>query len=238
MLAPIAHANDWEFKLAPMYLWGQSVEGTSFIGPSGADLDLDFTDEILENINTALTVHFEAVNDDLTFFVDLNHVSLDPESQVADRVNASIDYEMNMAEVGTTWAFADNGNTRWEAMLGLRYIEQDVDVELRAELPPPFQRLRKVGGGDEWYHPFLGARVFQKLSESWAFIGRADYGYSDSDNTAFNTQLTFDWRFNSWGSVLLGYRYMEYDYEGGSGINRYAADMEHQGPVIGLNIRW
>ena len=203
---PAAQAkSDWEFRLAPMYIWGQSVKGTSYIGPAGGDLEIDFIDDVLDNLNTAATVHFEAVNDDLTYFIDLNHVSLDPESEVNDVISASIDYEMNMAEIGVTWAFAEKPQSRrWEAMLGRRYIEQDIKVKADIDLPPPIGRSNTVNGGDDWYHPFLGVRVFQPLSERWGMIGRFDYGYSDSDNKAANAQITFDWRFNNWGSLLLG----------------------------------
>ena len=238
-VASTANANsNWDFRLAPMYLWAQSVEGESFIGPAGGDIELDFRDDVLDNLNTAATVHFEAVNDDLTYFFDINHVSLDPENEV-NNVSASIDYEMNMAEIGATWAFSERKDyRRWEAMFGLRYIEQDIEVKADLNLPPPIGRTLKVNGGDEWYQPFLGIRVFQRLSQSWGMIGRFDYGYSNSDNKAANAQITFDWRFNNWGSLLLGYRHMEYDYAGGSGRDFFSADMKHRGPVIGLNIHW
>lgn len=44
---------------------------------------------------------------------------------------------------------------------------------------------------------------------------------------------------NDWGSVLAGYKYMDFDYDNGlNGNNHYAYDAKQQGPLLGLTIRW
>ena len=48
----------------------------------------------------------------------------------------------------------------------------------------------------------------------------------------------FDYRFRDWGSVFFGYKYMDFDYEDGSGVNRYAYDATQQGPLAGLAFYW
>jgi len=48
----------------------------------------------------------------------------------------------------------------------------------------------------------------------------------------------FDYRFRDWGSVFLGYRWMDFDYSSGSGINHYAYDATQQGPLAGLMFYW
>lgn len=48
----------------------------------------------------------------------------------------------------------------------------------------------------------------------------------------------FRYRFNDWGSVFAGWKWLDYDYETGSGLNRYAYDARQQGPLAGLSIHW
>lgn len=95
-----------------------------------------------------------------------------------------------------------------------------------------------MGGGDDWWHAFLGARVFHSFNDKWSFIGRTDLGYGGSDNKAVNASFMFDYRFRDWGSAFAGYRYLQYDYDNGSSSNGYAYDAYQQGPLLGLTFYW
>ena len=54
-----ASDDEWEFALAPLFLWGVNLDGESTINGKAADMDLDFGD-ILDNLDAVFTVHFEA----------------------------------------------------------------------------------------------------------------------------------------------------------------------------------
>jgi hypothetical protein len=62
----IAHAEDnsnggdWEFALAPFYLWAVSLDGDVAIGPQDSSVLMDFSD-IFENLEAAFIVHFETI---------------------------------------------------------------------------------------------------------------------------------------------------------------------------------
>jgi hypothetical protein len=43
----------------------------------------------------------------------------------------------------------------------------------------------------------------------------------------------FAYRFNSWSSVSLGYRYLDCDYDDGDGADRFKFDLKEHGPTIG-----
>ncbi len=53
-------SDEWQFTLAPIFLWGMNIDGTSAIGPITAPLDIGFKDDVLENLGAVFTVHFEA----------------------------------------------------------------------------------------------------------------------------------------------------------------------------------
>lgn len=228
----------WEFAVAPLYLWGKGIEGTSAVGGVEAPLDLSFKDDILENLDAAFAIHFEATQGHLTLFAEYNFARLDPtaeESLGPITVKADIEFEDLMAELGVAYAFVDTGTTQWEVLGGVRYLDQDLDV--RPDIPIPDSPIPdRITGGDDWWHGFGGFRVTTQISERWSFRARADYGYQDSNNKAAHAIGFFDYRFRGWGSFFAGYRYLDIDYDNRkAGPSGYAFNGDQQGPIIGLN---
>ena len=89
-----AAEDEWEFAIAPMYVWAKNIEGSAGLGPTNAPLDLDFTDDILENLDAAFAVHFEAKYNDLTLFAEYNFARLDPSAEeTLGPINASLGVE-------------------------------------------------------------------------------------------------------------------------------------------------
>ena len=231
-------AEEWEFSLAPLFLWGMSIEGDSTIEGNTAPLDLDFRDDVLENLEAVFTLHFEARRGDWGFFAEYQYADLQTDVGVTQgpiTVEADIGLEDTLMEFGVAYAFSNKPRTRWEALMGARYLDQDITIEGQLSSPlPPLNGNRDIDGGDSWWNGFGGVRVFHSLTDNWTFVGRTDYGYGGSDNSTFNIIGLFDYRFRDWGSFFGGYRHMEYDYESSS----YAFDAKKRGPVIGLNLYW
>jgi hypothetical protein len=225
--------DEWEFQLAPLFLWGMSLNGESSIDGNVAAMDLDFKDDLLENMAGVFTLHFEARKQKVVLFAEYQYVSVDPDVEASigpATVNADIDFAVNSAELGGGYTVHQSGSTRWEVLGGLRWQEHDLDVDVEG---PDFLPSN-IKGGDDWSHGFLGGRVTTEFGENWSFIARGDYGYGGSDNDALHVSLMADYRFKNWGSAFIGYRYMKYDYDGGG----YGYDAEQQGPQLGMVIYW
>jgi hypothetical protein len=233
-----ADDDEWEFMVAPMYLWGKSIGGSASAGGNALPLDLEFKDDILENLEAAFAVHFEAKKGNLGLFFEYNYAHLDPSSEVPGLpfdVKTDVDFKDTMIEGGVTWAFAQTNSTRWEVLGGVRYYDQDVVAKISSSVPVPLPS--KVSTGDSWAQPFAGIRATTKLSERWSLRFRGDYGYEHSDNTALHGLFMFDYRFRGWGSVFAGYRYVDIEYDNGSSrTDQYGFDGDQQGPIIGLNL--
>ncbi|MEP6390641.1 MAG: hypothetical protein ABJ056_12025 [Halioglobus sp.] len=234
-------AGEWEFKLAPLFLWGISLDADATIGTETVPLDLSFEDDVIENMDTVFTFHFEAKNDDLILFAEYQYVKLDPSLSIGP-VDADVEFENTAIELGAGWEFSRSERIGWEMLLGLRYLDQDVDVDGTLNLPEPPNGPGAlplaVAGGDDWYHPFLGLRGDYKFGSRWSLLGRGDYGYSDSDNSLLNLSLMFDYRFKQWGSAFIGWRYQDVNYDSGSGDDQYGFDGVQQGPLVGLTLYW
>ena len=232
-------AEEWEFSLAPLFLWGLSIEGDATINGKTAPLDLEFKDDILDNMEGVFTLHFEARRGDWTLFTEYQWIDLEADvgAREGELVDASVDlgFEQTMWEFGATWAFRESASTRWELLMGARYMEQDVNlkIDLTSSIPALNQKLRPEAG-DDWWQGIGGVRVFHALSDNWTFIGRTDLGYGGSDNSSINLVALFDYRFRDWGSAFVGYKYLEFDYE----TSDYGYDAKQQGPLVGLNFYW
>ena len=110
------NSGGWEYSVAPPYLWAKNINGTSNIGPLEAPLDLDFKDDILENLESAFAIHFEAKQGDLTLFAEYNYAKLDPSAEAAVGpvvIGADIKFRDTMAELGFGYAFWNSDTTFW-----------------------------------------------------------------------------------------------------------------------------
>lgn len=245
LFADLALASDfsqapWEFQLAPIALSGISIDGDARISDP-LPLDLDFDDAGFENMDAAYIVHFEAKKGKLALFAEYQYAKLEPDVGIGP-AETEIDFKNILFELGAGFTFSETQWTRWESLFGIRYAKQDIDVNGTLNFPPPPAGSGPVtsssNSGDDWWHPFWGLRVWQRLSDRWSLIARGDFGYAASDNKSTNGSAMIDYRFNNRGSVFAGYRYIDFDYDDGNGADRYAFQAAQQGPLVGLNIYW
>ena len=222
--------DDWHFSLAPLFLWGMGIDGTTTIGPKTAPLEVEFKDA-LDNLDAVLTFHGEARKKDLTLFAEYQYVDLSPKAELPNGASIDIGFKNTMAELGVTYRVARFDSTDLEILGGARYVKQKLKVD------PSIPSAPNLSIKEDWWDAFFGGRVTTRLSKNWSFIGRADYARGGSHGT-WNLVGMFDYRFKDWGSVFAGYKWMDFDYSSGSGIKRYEYDARQQGPLAGLNFYW
>jgi len=224
--------NDWNFTLTP-FLWAMNINGTAGVGPLDSALDLDLRDDILDNLEGAFMLHFEANHDRLSLFAEYQYARLEPEKTFARGLKATVDFKYTTAELGVGYTVAGvlDNNAALQLIGGARYYGQTLDAGI---VPGPM-----LAGADEsWWDGFLGARVTMPLSGNWRLILRGDGATGGSDAT-WQAAGYFDWRFNDWGSLLFGYRHLNIGYDNDrTGRNRYVFDAKLRGLLLGLGISW
>ena len=224
------NSDEWQFTLAPLFLWGMNIDGTASIGPVDAPLDLDFQDDILENLGAVFTVHFEAQKNDLALFAEYQYVNLEPSSSLPNGAPVGVDFTIQAAEVGAGYRVATWGNTDVEPILGFRWTYQDLDVSVPGV-------IQLVDSNESWWDMFIGVRFWTHFTEKLTLVSRGDIGAGGSD-LIWNLSFILDYQFKKWGSVFLGYKWMDFDFETGSGMDRYAYNALQQGPLVGLAFYW
>jgi hypothetical protein len=227
----VESTDGWNFHLAPMFLWAQAIDGSSMVGPTTAPLSIDFGDA-LDNLGMIFAVHFEANKGDWTLFSEYQYVMLIPSQELPTGGTMNIDFRDYIFELGGAYAFNKTESSRWEALGGLRYTKQTLKTTLQAN------GATFIDVSNNWTDFFVGLRNSYKISDKWLLLSRADIGGGDSD-FIWNASIMADYRFNEWGSVFIGYKAMDYDYDNGEkGLSHYAYDATQHGPLLGLNIHW
>lgn len=219
--------SEWKHTLVPLYLWASGIEGTAQVGPITAPVSIAFEDAV-DNLDTGLTVHYEANKDQWGVLADLFHLSLAPEGFLPNGAPAGIDLTNNIYELGGIYRPASMDGI--EVLFGLRGI--DLEMEAGVGGAP-----KKTLIDDSWVDAFVGLRGTVPLSENFSFSGRGDIGAGGSDFVG-NAALFLDYRFNKTFSMFGGYRWLSYDYETGDGPDRFTYDVTYEGPVLALRFDW
>jgi hypothetical protein len=223
-------SKDWEFSLAPMYLWAVAIEGEQTVKGNKVDLDVSFSD-IWDNLNGALIFHFEGIyKRRWGFLTDLNYIVLNPE-QSTPIGNIAVDFTEILFELAGFYRINKGAHTI-DGLGGLRYTSMDVNLDLPGPLPNIDQR-------EDWVDPYVGLRWQWKFAERWKTDLRGDIG-------GFGIGSDFTWNlvglvdYKPWEHVSLfgGYRALYQDYSTGSGDNKFAFDATMYGPILGFNITW
>lgn len=116
-----------------------------------------------------------------------------------------------------------------DLLAGARYNK--VRAGIQAELIPDTER------SFDWVDGVAGARFQAALSPKVAIGGRADVAGFGSDFTwqvraDLLVQLSRHWAIGG------GYRYIDTDYDKGTGTDRKLWSMVNKGPYLGVQIGW
>ena len=112
-LCPFAQAektsgtNNWEFELAPLYLWMASLEGDMTVKGIAQSVELPF-DEIFDSLEAVFTFHFEALyKKRWGLFLDYSLINIKDSATGPGPFSANIevDFENRMAELGVIFRF-------------------------------------------------------------------------------------------------------------------------------------
>jgi len=220
-----ASSNKWQYAIAP-YLWGAGMDGTLTIGDQQANIDVPFSD-ILDDLDFALMGHFDMRNDRWLVVSDLVFVDLeDKQDLTRGTLKAGVDLTIFEAAGGYRVSPAI------ALIAGARWVDMSASLSYSGELAQP-----DADAGESWIDPVVGINVFTPLSknEKW-WLG----AYGDIGGFGIGSQLTWElyanvgYRASHLVSIVLGYRALDIDYEGGSGARSADLDLLISGPELGV----
>ncbi len=231
-------APGWErgFTFVP-YGWIAGLDGeigtqSDAIDPGGDRVDVS-VDDALEQIGFMFfgewrgerwLIFFDSVWANVTQDGELNLTNLLPATEVSAGIDGNI-YQLSLG-----YRLFDLDRSTISLYGGARYY--DIVAEARFDgtlLPQPLTTT----SAQSWTDAVIGARWGIRLNENWHALVLADAGFGESDMT-WQMFATLGYRFNDWGSVVFGYRYMSLDYD----TPEYLVDLALSGPAIGVALRF
>ena len=75
--------QNWQFNLAPFYIWGVAIDGDVTVGTNTVPVELPFSD-ITDNLEAAFIIHFEGMHkSSWGFLVDVNYLDVSSATSIS-----------------------------------------------------------------------------------------------------------------------------------------------------------
>jgi len=219
-------ADEWQFQIAPLYLWAMSVDGSmTFRDRFDQDFAVDFADAF-DNLEGAFPVHFEAGKGRWGVLADVLYLNLAGSQDInTPGGTADIEFENLILEGAAGYSFAES----WWVIAGVRYLKLESDIGFELDIAPD------IAVSESATDLFAGLMWRPKLGERWTFGARFDIGAGSSD-LVWSASALLDYRLGKWAAIFAGYRHLDYDYTNqNSGIE---LDMSLSGPVAAFRFFW
>jgi len=233
--AATADDGHWHYVFTP-YLWTMSQKGeASFKGIPPQPIEMSFSD-IWNNLDFPALGAFEAHNGRWGVATDLMYMNLGAKVPVSvlGQPEPSIDARQFTFEATALYrvyrgAPREGMRSYVDLVAGARYNK--VRAGLQTSLIPDTER------SFDWVDGVIGARSQLPLAKKVAIGGRADIAGFGSDLTwqahaDLRVQLSQHWALGA------GYRYIDTDYDKGTGADRKLWSMVNKGPYLAIQIGW
>jgi hypothetical protein len=219
-------AQEWTHEFAP-YVWGAAMQGKTQVGPITADVDVSFGD-IVDNLELGFMGIYRATRDQHSITVDTVYMGLGATGTgPAGFTKADVDVDQLALEVSYGYEVFD----RLTLFGGLRY--NDLAAEIKVTGPLGASQAGKAS--PDWVDPIIGAHYTIPFSEAWSLTLRGDIGgFGIGSDLAWQGVASMRWQFSDKVGALAAYRYMDMDYEDGSGLDYFRYDIATSGPALGI----
>lgn len=241
LLAPPAYAqyperrtvNEWTFVLTP-YFWATGIEGDVGIGNlPDVKVDSDFSD-VWDVLDLALMGMFEARKDRYGLLFDGVYAKVSDDADTPGPLfdDADVEFTHQTYSLAASYRLIES-QTPVDVFVGLRYVHVKADVDLDAGLLP----ARSASRSEDWWDGFVGLRARVPVNDRWWLLFYGDVGAGGSDLT-WQAIGGVGYRISDRFGLQFGYRHFDFDYDDGSGPDRFLYEVEFSGPYMSLGIKF
>lgn len=246
-----AEPDEWQWRAA-VYAWLPDIEGITRF-PSGAEGPTIAVDasQLIDNLDFTFQAALQARKGRWGAFGDLIYLdegasrsrirefSVGPGQRPADvELDGNLDLESWILALGAIYNLRDSEGAVTDLLLGARMLDLEQTLDWRfsgniGELGLPGASGSSTVSGTHW-DAVIGVRGRLQFGadDRWLIPWHVDAGAGDSDFT-WQAMAGVGYRFE-WGSVMLNYRYLDYDLGSGPGLN----DLTLDGPLAGVSFEW
>jgi len=223
--------NEWHFQLAGYgWLAGQNGSISTFPNMPEVDVDVDFWDDVLGNINGAFFLMGEARKGSVGVLLDLAYTDIELEERTPGQYFSALTSRTKawMLTGAGYYRLLENSRSSLDVLAGLRYWSLESELGLTSGL---------LQGGDidntkSWIDPMIGVKGLTALGNSDFYLSGALLcgGFGAGADFVGDASLNFGYNWTESIATTIGYRYMIVDYESGN----FVYDVDQHGPTVAL----
>ena len=226
--------NAWEFQIAP-YAWLAGMDGqiATLPGLPPAEIDINFYDDILGNINGALMLVAEAKKGRFGISGDVVYTDIESDDAFPGQNFTKVTSQTKSWIVSTAGFFRmlETDRAFIDGLAGIRYWSVDSELTLSG----PAGAL-STDNREEWLDPLMGIKGFTMLGNSRFFMSGVVLigGFGVSSDFMWDANANIGYQWTDTFSTTIGYRYLDVDYEDGG----FLYDVAQDGITLGLSWRF
>jgi hypothetical protein len=229
--------RDWQFSLEP-YVLASSISGDATVGrASGVAVDVSFSD-ILENLEMAAMVHFEAQHTSgWGVIFDYGFMDLGADTSVGFGGVVDANVRQGILELLASREL-DVAAGSLQLLGGVRWWDNRVKARFD---PALINGSVTTEISEDWVDPVVGLRWTHDLADRWQVRLRGDIG-------GFGVGSDFSWGASATAFYSMGDRYLlefgymaldvDYDNDKAASAGAFAYDTTTYGPLLGLVINF
>lgn len=228
-----AEPSDWHVDWIPLYLWFSGIQGDVGVRGYVVPVDVSFS-QVLSQLNIALMSALDVRRKRVGLFTDLLFLSASSDQKSTPLGSAYSGFTANAKTVFVDpeayLRLLDKDGGTVDVVAGARFWHMDNSLDLLAGSLPELT----VGQTHAWVDPVLGARFRVNFLKGWFANLKGDAGgFGVGSKVTWQVYTGVGKEFKSKYSMLLGYRYLDVDYQDGG----FLYDTHMSGLLVGLGIR-
>ena len=227
-----ADHGTWHYTVMPYAMFPNMRGDTGIRELPTVPVDQDPGD-IFDKLQMGAMLFLEARNDQWAFSSDVLYMDLGSDIEAGGQL-LQIDGDVDLSQIGWELAAMRRVNDYFEVGLAVTFNQIDVDVDFT--VTTPLGSTDHAGGLEEnWIDPAIVARVTAPINDKWFFTARGNIGgFGVGSDLAWQLQADVGYRPSDSWYFAFGYRIIDFDYDDGSGADRFVYDMQLFGPVLKL----
>ena len=152
-------------------------------------------------------------------------------------VSVDVESSTTLAEVGVLYrifegyAGAEGSPVGTDIFLGGRYMNLDAELD--------FAAAANISSDKNWWDPVIGVTFSRDMSNKFLIKTTADIGgFGIGSDLSWSFEILGGYRLGRHANIWLGYRYLDIDYDDGSGAKKFEFDVAMHGPILGASIHF